>query len=62
ASEAFEKGIRVGDLISEIGQQPVDEPTEVVERFEDAREAGRKSLLLLLQRDGQSRFVAVAPN
>ncbi|MEM9228386.1 MAG: Do family serine endopeptidase [Pseudomonadota bacterium] len=61
-SEAFDKGIRAGDLISEIGQQPVDAPSEVVERFDDAREAGRKSLLLLLQRDGQSRFVAVSPN
>ncbi len=62
ASEAYEKGIRAGDLITEIGQQPVDTPASVAERFEDAREAGRKSLLLLLQREGQSRFVAVSPS
>ena len=60
-SEAFEKGIRAGDIISEIGQQPVASPKEVAERFDAAREAGRKSILLLVRRDGQPRFVALSP-
>ena len=60
-SEAFEKGIRAGDVISEIGQQPVATPAEVAERFEAAREAGRKSILLLVRREGQPRFVALSP-
>ncbi|MEM8787516.1 MAG: Do family serine endopeptidase [Pseudomonadota bacterium] len=60
-SEAFEKGIRVGDMITEIGQQAVETPADVVERFEAAREAGRKSVLLLVERGGQPRFVALSP-
>lgn len=61
ASEAFEKGLRVGDAITEIGQQPVQTPQDVITRFEAAREAGRKSVLLLVRRDGQPRFVALSP-
>ena len=60
-SEAFEKGIRAGDVIAEIGQQPVTTPGEIAERFEAAREAGRKSILLLVRREGQPRFVALSP-
>ncbi|MSU90118.1 Do family serine endopeptidase [Rhodobacteraceae bacterium 2CG4] len=61
-SEAFEKGLRRGDVIAEIGQQPVQTPADVVERFEAARDAGRKSVLLLVRRDGQPRFVALTPS
>ena len=61
SSEAFEKGIRPGDVISEIAQQPVSTPQDVADRFEAAREAGRKSVLLLVRRDGQPRFVALTP-
>ncbi|NIP13211.1 MAG: PDZ domain-containing protein [Pseudomonadales bacterium] len=61
-SEAFEKGIRAGDVIGEIGQQPVQTPQDVSDRFADAREAGRKSVLLLVRRDGQPRFVALSPS
>ncbi|WP_112321423.1 Do family serine endopeptidase [Oceanibium sediminis] len=61
SSEAFEKGIRVGDLIAEIGQQPVQTPADVVARFDAAKDAGRKSVLLLVRRDGQPRFVALTP-
>jgi serine protease Do len=61
SSEAFEKGIRAGDVIAEIGQQPVTTASEVAERFEAARDAGRKSILLLVRRDGQPRFVALSP-
>ncbi|MHA3978862.1 Do family serine endopeptidase [Halovulum sp. GXIMD14794] len=60
-SEAYEKGLRRGDVIAEIGQQPVQTPEDVIERFEAAREAGRKSVLLLVRRDGQPRFVALTP-
>ena len=60
-SEAFEKGLRRGDVIAEIGQQPVQTPADVVERFEAASDAGRKSVLMLVRRDGQPRFVALSP-
>ena len=59
-SEAFEKGLRAGDLITEAGQQPVATIADFETRMEEAREAGRKSLLLLVRRAGEPRFVALS--
>jgi serine protease Do len=59
-SEAFEKGLRAGDLITEAGQQPVETVADLEERIEEARDAGRRSLLLLVRRDGDPRFVALS--
>jgi serine protease Do len=59
-SEAFEKGLRAGDIIAEAGQQAVTTPADLEERIEAARDAGRRSLLLLVRRDGEPRFVALA--
>ncbi|MEO0914731.1 MAG: PDZ domain-containing protein, partial [Pseudomonadota bacterium] len=60
-SEAFSKGIRAGDLITEIGQSAVSTPQDVADGFEAAADAGRKSVLLLIRKDGQPRFVALSP-
>jgi serine protease Do len=59
-SEAFEKGLRAGDVITEAGQQKVAAAADLKARIEEAREAGRKSLLLLVRRDGEPRFVALS--
>jgi serine protease Do len=59
-SEAFEKGLRAGDIIAEAGQQAVSTPAELEQRIEAARDAGRRSLLLLVRRNGEPRFVALA--
>jgi len=48
-----------GDLITEANQQPVSSVSELQTRAEEAREAGRKSLLVLLRRGGDPRFVAL---
>ena len=58
-SEAYEKGLRAGDLITEAGQEKVATVAELEARIDEAREAGRKSLLLLVRRDGDPRFVAL---
>ena len=58
-SEAFEKGLRAGDLITEAGQQRVETVSDLTDRIDEAREAGRKSLLLLVRRAGDPRFVAL---
>ncbi|WP_323767880.1 Do family serine endopeptidase [Marinovum sp.] len=58
-SEAYEKGLRAGDVITEAGQQKVTEIAALEEQIEAAREAGRKSLLLLVRRAGDPRFVAI---
>ena len=60
ASEAYAKGLRDGDLITEAGQQSVGTPKDLETRISEAREAGRKSLLLLIRRDGDPRFVALS--
>ena len=59
-SEAFEKGLRAGDLIIEAGQEAVNSVAELGARMEQAREAGRKSILLLVRRAGDPRFVALS--
>ncbi|MBN2759460.1 MAG: Do family serine endopeptidase [Rhodobacteraceae bacterium] len=59
-SDAAAKGILPGDLITEANQQPVSSVAELRERAEAARDAGRKSLLVLLRRGGDPRFVALS--
>ncbi|WP_298973506.1 Do family serine endopeptidase [uncultured Roseobacter sp.] len=59
-SEAFEKGLRAGDIITEAGQQKVTSISDLEKRVEAAEEAGRKSLLLLVRRAGDPRFVALS--
>jgi serine protease Do len=58
-SEAAKKGLRPGDVIVEINQQQIESVDKVKEYFAKAREAGRKSVLLLVNREGDVRFVAL---
>ena len=58
-SEAFEKGLRAGDVITEAGQQKIASIAELEARIAEAREAGRRSILLLVRRAGDPRFVAL---
>ncbi|WP_410468841.1 Do family serine endopeptidase [Aestuariicoccus sp. MJ-SS9] len=58
-SEAFEKGLRAGDVITEAGQAKILSVSELEDKIEEAREAGRKSILLLVRRAGDPRFVAL---
>lgn len=59
-SEAYEKGLRAGDVLTEAGQQTLSSVADLEGRISAAREAGRKSLLLLVRSDGQPRFVALS--
>jgi serine protease Do len=58
-SAAFGKGLRSGDVITEAGQRQVRLIADLEERINDARDAGRKSILLLVRREGEPRFVAL---
>lgn len=60
ASDASSKGLRQGDLIVEAGQQPVATVADLNARITEAREAGRQSVLVLIRRDGEPRFVALS--
>jgi len=58
-SPASEKGVRPGDVIVEVAQQEVKEPAQVTAKIEEAKKSGRKSVLLLVDRAGDLRFVAL---
>ncbi|MEM8776864.1 MAG: Do family serine endopeptidase [Pseudomonadota bacterium] len=58
-SEAHEEGVRAGDVITEAGQQKLNTIKDLEDRIAEAREAGRKSILLLVRRAGDPRFVAL---
>jgi serine protease Do len=58
-SDAYSKGIREGDVIAEVGQEAVSTPDDMRDRIEAAEAAGRNSILLLVRRDNQPRFVAL---
>ena len=55
-----EEGMRPGDVITEAGQQAVTTTDELNARIEEAKSAGRKSILLLVRRGGDPRFVALS--
>ncbi|WP_107495197.1 Do family serine endopeptidase [Thalassobius sp. I31.1] len=59
---AVAKGLQIGDVITEAGQQQIRSIADFEARIEDARDAGRKSLLMLVRRGGDPRFVAVPLN
>jgi serine protease Do len=59
-SDAFEKGLRAGDLVVEAGQQKIEGLADLEARITEARDAGRKSLLMLIRRQGDPRFLALS--
>jgi serine protease Do len=59
-SEAFTKGLVEGDLITEAGQQKIVRLQDLEDRIKEAKDAGRKSILLLVRRGGDPRFVALS--
>ena len=58
-SEAFEKGLKSGDVIVEAGQEKVTSLAEFEEQMSATIESGRKTMLLLVRRGGDPRFLAL---
>jgi serine protease Do len=58
-SPAARKGFSQGDVIKMIGGKRVSSPIEVVNAVERAVKAEQSSVLILVERDGSNRFVAV---
>jgi serine protease Do len=58
-SSADDKGFRPGDVIMEAAQEEVKSPEDLATQIEAAKKSGRKSILLLVQRQGDLRFVAL---
>lgn len=57
--EALTKGLAAGDVIVEINQEKVTSPKEASDAIEKAEKAGKTSVLLLVNREGDVRFVAL---
>jgi len=60
SSDAYEKGIRAGDIITDAGQQTISDVAELEAQIVATREAGRQSDLVLVRREGQPRFVVLS--
>jgi serine protease Do len=59
-SAAAEKGIEAGEVITEIAQESVATPKDVLDRISSLKEQGRKNALLMLaSKSGELRFVTV---
>lgn len=58
-TNAAEKGMQEGDVITDAGQKPVRSVNDFQAQIDATAEAGRQSLLVLVRRDGQPRFVVL---
>jgi serine protease Do len=58
-SSAADKGFHPGDVIMEAAQEEVKNPEDLAAKIDEAKKSGRKSILLLVQRQGDLRFVAL---
>jgi serine protease Do len=56
---AAQENLRPGDVIVEVGQEEVHSPPEVLAKVNQARQEDKKSVLLLIDRQGDLRFVAL---
>ncbi|MCS6878070.1 MAG: DegQ family serine endoprotease [Geminicoccaceae bacterium] len=53
-----QEGVRPGDLIVEAMQDEIKTPGDLLAKIEASKRAGRKAALLLVERQGEKRFVA----
>ncbi|WP_092497635.1 Do family serine endopeptidase [Faunimonas pinastri] len=58
-SSASEKGLRVGDVITAVNGKPVNNVRSVETAITDAKKSGRRAVLMQIQSNRGSRFVAL---
>ena len=58
-SPAAEKAVKAGDVIVEVAQEEVKSPAQVADKVEEAKKAGRKSVLMLIDRQGELGWKAL---
>ncbi|HEV2335654.1 MAG TPA: DegQ family serine endoprotease [Stellaceae bacterium] len=58
-SAAAEKGLKPGDVIMEAAQEEIKSTGQVTGKIDEAKRSGRKSILLLIERQGDLRFIAL---
>jgi serine protease Do len=59
-SPAAERGLRPGEVIVEINQEPVTSPQQVANKVKDAKSQGRRGVLVMVERQGEQRFVGLS--
>ena len=55
---AARNGFREGDVITSVNNSRVDKPSEVTDRIKKAKNDGKSKIVVLLQRNNSSRFIA----
>ena len=59
-SAAADKQVQAGDVVMEINQEPVKEPSDIAKKIQVLKSGGKKSALLLVANgQGEVRFVAL---
>ena len=53
------QGLRAGDLLVAVGKSAVANPEDLLQLVAGARKHGRKNVLVRVEREGSSRFVAL---
>ena len=61
-SLAAASGLSAGDVITDAAQNPIAEIDDLIAQIDGATDAGRESLLLLVRRDREPRFVVLKLN
>ena len=59
-SDAESKGIISGDVVIKVSQKLISAPYELKDEIDKAAANGKKSVLLLILRNGARRFVALS--
>jgi len=58
-SPGAEKQLKPGDVIVEVAQEEVKSPTQILDKIEEAKKSGRKSVLMLIDRAGELGWKAL---
>lgn len=58
-SEAYEKGVRIGDVIAEVSQEKLVSLSIFKKLLQDSKSAKKKSLLFLIRSEGRLRFLSL---
>ncbi len=56
-SPAADKGVQPGDIIRRLNQSAITSVDKLIEGIASAKKEGRKGVLMLIESDGQTRFV-----
>jgi serine protease Do len=59
SNAAADRGVRKGDVILSVNQQSVESASDARKAIEAAKDDGRKTVLLLIERNGSQSFIAL---